>query len=294
MRIILVLIYLLFFSPPLHAIKGLSESGEILDLSDICITVQKGERPRSPGGWKRPGRPVDEIIDEYIEPHRDQLSKVKVIDLSSNNLTGEVLNFFVLSLQNKSLWDLFKNVQLVCLENNSFSAEVAPTLAKFLSLYGEEGEDKTFPYISIVNTPVSLSNVNKLARKLKEISPPHLPPLMAHLIFMKKYYVWHAEKKIQTYHTMVKSQDLPLKWNSIQRGYYKSTPYQRLASYRNQQRDKDWVTFVSHSLSQYSPSGQEASSSTGVVKPIETSEIEALAKIVGAFSFAPRKEADSD
>ncbi len=294
MRISLVLISLLFFSPPLQAIKGLSENGEILDLSDICMTIHKGERAVSPGGWKRPGRSADEIIDEYIEPHKDQLSKVKVIDLSSNNLTENVLNFFVFSLQNRSLWELFKNVQLVCLENNSFNAEVAPVLTKFLSLYSEEGGDQTFPYISIVNTPVSLSNVNKLARKLKEASPPHLPSLMAHLIFMKKYYVWHAEKKIQTYHTMVKSQELPLRWSSIQRNYYKSTPYQCLASYRRQQRDKDWVKFVSHSLSQYSPSGQEASSSTNNVKPIETSEIEALAKIVGAFSFAPRKEIDSD
>jgi uncharacterized protein YnzC (UPF0291/DUF896 family) len=290
MRIAFFLISLFFFSPPLQAAKGLSGSGEILDLSDICITIKKGERLLSPGGWKRPGRSADEIIDEYIEPHRDQLSKVKVIDLSSNNLTEDVLDFFVLSLQNKSLWELFKNVQLVCLENNSFSAEVAPILTKFLSLYSEEGEGKTFPYISIINTPVSLSNVNKLARKLKETSLPHLPPLMTHLIFMKKYYVWHAEKKIQTYHTMVKSQELPLRWNFIQRSYYKSTPYQCLASYRSQQRDKNWVEFVSHSLSQYSSSGQESSSSTG----IEPSDIEALAKIVGSFSFAPRKETDSD
>ncbi|MBY0273665.1 MAG: hypothetical protein K2X02_09740 [Alphaproteobacteria bacterium] len=262
-------------------------------MSDICITVHKGEKALSPGGWKRPGRSAYEIIDEYIEPNRDRLSKIKVIDLSSNNLTEDVLDFFVLSLQNKSLWELFKSVQLVCLENNSFNAVVAPTLTKFLSLYSEEGEGKTFPYISIVNTPVSLSNVNKLARKLKEASPPHLPPLMAHLIFMKKSYVSQAERKVQTYHTMVKSRELPLRWSAIQRSYYNSPPYHCLASYRSQQRDKEWVEFVSHSLSQ-SPSGQEASSSTGDVKPIEASEIEALAKIVGAFSFAPRKERDSD
>ncbi len=292
MRISLFLIYLLFFSPPLQAVKRLSETGEILDLSDICITIHKGERALSPGGWKRPGRSADEIIDEYIEPHRDRLSRVKVIDLSSNNLTEDVLNFFVLSLQNKSLWELFKSVQLVCLENNSFNAEVAPTLTKFLSLYNEDGGDKAFPYISIVNTPVSLSNVNKLARKLKEASSPHLPPLMEHLIFIKKYYVRQAEKKVQTYHRMVKSQELPLRWNFIQRNYYKSTPYQRLVSYRSQQRNKNWVKFVSYSLSQYSPSEQETSSSTGITKPIETSDIEALAKIVGSFSFAPRKNSD--
>ncbi|MBY0293244.1 MAG: hypothetical protein K2W92_08175 [Alphaproteobacteria bacterium] len=275
---------LLFFIPPLQAVKGLSENGEILDLSNICITAQKGVKSRSPGGWKKPGRSVDEIVEEYIDPHKEQLSKVQVIDLSSNNLTDDILNLFVTSLQQKNVWELLKSVRLVCLENNSFTAEVAPTLTQLLNLNSEEKEDNPFPYISILDTPIALSNVNKLARKLKGIDH-QAPALMSHLVFMKQSYVWHAENRVQAYHTMMKSYELPSSWASIQKAYYKSAPYRDLIAYRNQQEHKSWVNFVSQSLERHSPLREEPSVIIDSATQLDTSEIEKLAEFVGNLSL---------
>ena len=275
---------LLFFIPSLQAVKGLSENGEILDLSNICITAQKGVKSRSPGGWKKPGRSVDEIVEEYIEPHKEQLSKVQVIDLSSNNLTDDILGFLVTSFKEKNVWELFKNVQLVCLENNCFTADIAPTLTQFLNLNSEEKEDKIFPYISILNTPVSLSKVNKLARKIKGIDR-QVPTLMSHLVFMKQYYIWHAENRVQTYHTMMKTYELPSNWASIQKTYYNSAPYKNLIAYRNQQEQKKWVNFVSQSLAQHSPLREEPSDIIDSATQLDTPEIEKLAEFVGNLSL---------
>ena len=272
---------LLFFVPPLQAGKGLSENGEILDLSNICITAQKGMKSRSPGGWKKPGRSVDEIVEEYIEPHKEQLSKVQIIDLSSNNLTDDILGSFVTSLQQKNVWVLFKSVQLVFLENNSFTAEVAPTLTQLLSLNSEEKEDKPFPYISILNTPVSLSKVNKIASKIKRIDR-QVSPLMSHLVFMKQSYIWHAENRVKTYHNMVKLYDLPPNWASIQRAYYTSSPYKDLVAYKSQRVNQSWVDFVSQSLAQSSPSREET---LVIIDESDTPEIEKLAEFVGNLSL---------
>ncbi|MBY0502129.1 MAG: hypothetical protein K2P93_09060 [Alphaproteobacteria bacterium] len=273
------LVCLVGFSFPSQAMKGFSENGDVLDLSNICIISQKGAMSSSPGGWQKPGLSVEEVIDEFIEPNKNQLSTVQILDLSSNNLTDDSLASFVMSLKIRSLWELLKDVQLVCLENNNFTHEVSFTLKELLELYNknDEREDKVFPYISIVNTPVALSKVNKLARKLKGApSQPH--PLMEHLIFMREYYIWHAENRVRTYHNMVKARELPQNWVSIQRGYYKSSSYKGLISYRNQQKDKSWMSFVKSSLSQPLPSAQEESDITAL-------EVEKLAKVVGALSL---------
>jgi hypothetical protein len=232
-----------------------------------------------PGGWQKPGLSVEEVIDEYIEPNKNQLSTVRILDLSYNNLTDESLAFFVMFLKQRNLWELLKDIQLVCLENNNFTPEVSLTLKELLGLYNrnDEREDKVFPYISIVNTPVALSKVNKLARKLKG-SSYKTPPLMEHLIFMREYYIWHAENKVRTYHNMVKAKELPQNWVSIQKGYYKSPSYKGLIYYSSLHKDKSRMSFVKSSLSQPLPSAQEDSD-------ITLFEVEKLAKVVGALSL---------
>ena len=122
------IVYFFIIGSPLLAGRGLLENGQFLDLSDLCIVSHNGSRNLTPGGTQRSGISVEEVVDTYIAPHVEHLSKVRILDLSTNNMPPEVLSQFVTVLEQREFWGQFRSVELVLLAHNTITAETAPVL----------------------------------------------------------------------------------------------------------------------------------------------------------------------
>lgn len=280
MKKILSLFFLtfVFFNFPLFAMTGLWEDGEFLNLSNVCIVSEKGETNLTPGGRQRPGTSIDEIINTYITPNKDRLSKVRIIDLSLNNMSTSVLDKFVSVLEKHGLWDMFSSVQLVLLSHNNIDRNVAPTLKRFLELNKERGQPVTFPYIYIVQTPIDNKNVRSLSECLKNPDKRlnEVPSLIPHLVFLKKQYVWHALNRVQVYHDMVKSHDLPKEWADIHNAYYSSRVLVDFERFHKNLKGAFLHNFVRISLEDPARSSKDN---------LSKDEVETLAKLVGNLSI---------
>lgn len=283
----LFIVCFFIISPPLLAGKGLLENGQFLDLSDICIVARSGGHNLTPGGTQRNGTSVEEVVDTYIAPHVEHLSKVRILDLSTNNMPPEVLSQFVTVLEQREFWSQFRSVELVLLSHNTITAETAPVLTRFLELYRQEQRSVGFPYINIVHTPSDKKDIKSIAQALKSGSQPltEAPPLMSHLIFLQKNYVWHAENRVQVYRDMVRTNNLPSNWLAIHRGYYQSRVFNDVVRFRRNIRDLSFRETVRQSHERTRTSGED---------PLSEQQLEELTRLVGQITLSPLPSSITD
>ncbi len=276
----LFIVYFFIINSPLLAGRGLLEDGQFLDLSDLCIVSNNGGSNLTPGGTQRSGISVEEVVDTYIAPNVEHLSKVRVLDLSTNNMPHEVLSRFVTVLKERKFWDQFRSVELVLLAHNTITAETAPVLIRFLELYRQEQRSVGFPYINIVHTPSDRKDVRNLAQALKSGSQSltETPPLMSHLIFLQKKYVWHVENRVQVYKDMVRTKDLPSNWLAIHKGYYQSRVFHDVVRFRRNIRDLSFRETVRQSYERSRTPGKD---------PLSEQQLEELARLIGQITFSP-------
>lgn len=92
---------------------------EVLDLSRKPFGINATRKIT--GGAVQQCMAINSIIENYVEPHIDNLSTVKILDLSDNQLEDLDFIAFMNELKNRNFWDKMVNIELIDLSRNYIS-----------------------------------------------------------------------------------------------------------------------------------------------------------------------------
>ena len=153
--------------------------------------------------------------------------RIRFLSLSLTTMNDETFQEVTdLLLQHNNGIKFVEKNGILDLSFNVLSPSSTPLIVRWI-------DEKHIRFINLHGNPAcSMKNVRDLCKSMKDLKNANMEEvrrLMSHIVFLPKYYIYHASTQVKLYRQLHELGYLPDSWAEDQREYYRSTSKERVS-----------------------------------------------------------------